>query len=73
MRARSLKSLIAVVTGNALYFLVLMPRLPEAARHTPFKADLGLLVDTWVCLVMYGLVELACYLRHRNHRVSAVR
>jgi hypothetical protein len=62
-----------VLVGNALYFLVLVRRIPAAARHQPFKLDLGLLVDTWVCLVVYGLVELLCYLRHRNHRVSTVR
>ena len=51
-------SLIAVLAGNAAYFL-LLPNLPEAARHVPFKTDLGLLVDGWFCLVAFGLVKLA--------------
>ncbi len=51
-------SLIAVLAGNAAYFL-LLPHLPEAARHVPFKTDLGLLVDGWFCLVAFGLVKLA--------------
>lgn len=52
-----LKQLIAIVAGNLLYFFVLMPHLPPSGRHQPFKIDLGLLVDAWVCLVMYGIVE----------------
>ncbi len=66
------KSLIAVLAGNFLYFVILTPRLPVAARHVPFKLDLGLLVDTWLCLAVYGLVELGCYLRHGRNR-RAVR
>jgi len=56
------KSLIAVLAGNAVYFLLLMPHLPPAARHREFDFDLGLLVDFWVCLVFYGLVELLFFL-----------
>jgi hypothetical protein len=41
-----------------LYFFVLMPHLPPAARHEPFRLDWGLLVNAWVCLVLYGLLEL---------------
>lgn len=51
------QSLIAVVVGNAIYFL-LMPKMPRLARHTTFKFDLGLVVDFWICLVIYGLLEL---------------
>jgi hypothetical protein len=51
-------TLIAVLAGNAAYFLRL-PHLPEAARHVPFKTDLGLLVGGWFCLVAFGLVKLA--------------
>ena len=53
-----LKSLIAVLAGNAVYFLLLVPRLPAAGRHRPFGLDLGLLIDFWACLVVYGLIEL---------------
>jgi hypothetical protein len=51
-----LQSLIAVVAGNVLYF-VLMPHLPPAARHTPPHMDLGVLVDFWFCLVFLGIVK----------------
>jgi hypothetical protein len=51
-----LQSLIAVVAGNVLYFL-LMPHLPPAARHIPPHMDLGVLVDFWFCLVFLGIVK----------------
>jgi len=58
MSCRILKQFAAVVIGSLLYFFVLMPRLPAAARHTPYQLDWGLLVNLWVCLVIYGLLEL---------------
>lgn len=48
-----LRALVAVVAGNALYFLVLMPSLPEALRHKPFSYDLGLAFDFVICLALY--------------------
>jgi ABC-type uncharacterized transport system permease subunit len=53
-----LKSLVAVVVGNAIYFLVIMPLLPPAGRHGIARIDLGLVIDFWVCLVVFGAVEL---------------
>ena len=58
MRSRLLKQLAAVVLGSLLYFFVLMPHLPSTARHQPFRLDWGLLVLAWLCLVIYGLIEL---------------
>jgi len=58
MSRRLLKQLAAVMIGSLLYFFVLMPHLPAAARHTPYQLDWGLLVNLWVCLVIYGLLEL---------------
>ncbi len=49
---------MAVVAGNLLYFFVLMPHLPPGGRHRPDQLDLGLLVDFWICVVVYGLIEL---------------
>lgn len=60
------KSLIAVVSGNLLYYFVLLPVLPFPARHRPFKLDLGLVVDVWVCLFIYGIVELIVRWRRRS-------
>jgi hypothetical protein len=50
------QSLIAVVIGNIIYFL-LMPRLPLAARHVPMRFDLGVVVDFWFCLVVLGAIK----------------
>ena len=58
MLRRLLKQFVAVLVGNLLYFFVLMPHLPPAGRHQPGRLDLGLIVDFWVCVVVYGLVEL---------------
>ncbi len=57
------KSLVAVLAGNAAYVLLMAPRLPAAARHHAFDFDLGLLIDFWLCLVAYGLIELVLFLR----------
>jgi ABC-type uncharacterized transport system permease subunit len=54
-----LKQTVAVVVGNLLYFFVLMPHLPAAGRHRPDRLDLGLIVDFWVCVALYGVIELA--------------
>lgn len=57
-RANFWRSLVAVLAGNAIYFLVVSPHVPESARHRRFAIDLGLIVDFWVCLVVYGLLLL---------------
>jgi len=49
-------ALIAVLGGNADYFF-LMPYLPVGAQHVPFRIDLGLVVDFWFCLVVFGIVK----------------
>ncbi len=50
------QSLIAVVAGNAAYFL-LMPYLPQPARHLPMRFDLGVVVDFWFCVVVLGVIK----------------
>ena len=47
-----LDALLAVLAGNAIYFL-LMPHLPRVARHALFKEDWGLLVDFAFCTVIF--------------------
>ncbi len=44
----------AVIAGNALY-LGLQRFLPANASHQPFRFDLGLVADFWLCLVLYNL------------------
>jgi hypothetical protein len=61
-----LKQTIAIVAGNLLYFFLLMSHLPLAGRHRPDRIDLGLIVDFWVCVVIYGLIELMDRKRQRT-------
>jgi hypothetical protein len=49
-------ALLAVLVGNAVYFL-LEKHLPVWARHIGFKTDLGTLVDFCFCLVVFGLIK----------------
>jgi hypothetical protein len=49
-------ALVAVLAGNAVYFL-LMPYLPPGTRHAPSRIDLGLVVDFWFCLVVFGIIK----------------
>ena len=58
MLPRLLKQLVAVILGCLLYFFVLFPHLRPAAQHQPFRLDWGLLVIAWICLVIYGVIEL---------------
>jgi hypothetical protein len=50
------EALVAVLAGNAAYFL-LLPSLPPQARHVPLQIDLGLVVDCCFCLVAWGIVK----------------
>ena len=63
--AKLLKYLVAIILGNGLYF-ALSSYLPAAARHHPFKLDLGTLVDFWFCLFVLGLLELGALLYRRG-------
>src|SRR5207237_288425 len=67
-------SLAAVLLGNAIYFLV-MPYLPPAARHRSYSLwpDLGLLIDFWICLVMYGVIALLFRLHIQRHPTEQIR
>ena len=67
MRHGLVRSAVAVLMGNLIYFRLLAPLLPPAARHTPFRFDLGLLLDAWICLVLYGLLELLWRARRRSN------
>lgn len=53
-----IQAFVAIVLGNLVYFL-LMPSLPQVVRHHPFKVDLGMVLDFWLCLVAYGLIRTA--------------
>lgn len=59
-----LQSLLAVLLGNAAYFL-LSPSFPQVARHRLYRLDLGLIIDFWFCVVAFGLIKTAQWWRHR--------
>jgi hypothetical protein len=50
------QALIAVLAGNAIYF-ILIPYLPPGARHVPLHVDAGLAVGFWFCLVVFGILK----------------
>jgi hypothetical protein len=50
--------LIAILLGNAIYYLSLQPHLPGVFQHKGFSTDWGLLVDFAVCAAVYGLIRL---------------
>ena len=68
MLPRLLKQAAAVILGCLLYFFALMPHLPATAQHQPFRLDWGLLVIAWICLVLYGAIELAVGLWGTRYR-----
>lgn len=66
MLPRLLKQFIAVLLGALLYYFAFMPHLPAPAQHQPFRLDWGLLVLAWICLIVYGALELATRLMNRR-------
>ena len=58
MAARLLKYLLAILLGNFLYFVAILPHVPAAGRHQAFKLDLGLIIDFWACVACWGVIEM---------------
>jgi hypothetical protein len=56
MKHRLWRYLIAILAGNAIYFLI-EQYLPPEGRHQPFQLDWGLAVDFWICLACYGIIR----------------
>jgi len=56
VRLNFLQALLAIILGNVLYF-ALLPTLPLAARHRPFRVDLGMVLDFSMCLLIYGVIR----------------
>jgi len=63
--ANFIHALVAVLAGNAVYFL-LMPYLPPGAKHVPFRMDLGLVVDFLFCLAAFGIIKTVAGLRRNS-------
>jgi hypothetical protein len=51
-----LDALLAVLAGNAIYYLS-MPHLPPVARHRLFREDFGLVVDFAICLGIFAALK----------------
>lgn len=54
---RWVEYLAAILLGNALYFLILTPLLPESLVHKIFAIDLGLAFDFLLCVSIYGVIR----------------
>jgi hypothetical protein len=67
--ANFLHALVAVLAGNAAYFL-LLPYLPLSAQHIPKRIDLGLAVDFWFCLLALGIVKTLAWWRRGRHQIE---
>lgn len=67
---RWIEYLVAVVAGNAIYFFVLYPALPQSLRHEPMRIDAGLLLDFLCCVLVYAAIRLGS--RHAR-RLTAGR
>ena len=65
-----IQALAAVLAGNAAYFL-LVRYLPPQVRHEPFRMDLGLVVDFWLCLVAFGVIKSLGGWRRGSNRPEA--
>ena len=50
------RSLLAVLIGNLIYFSII-DDLPEAMQHKPYMYDLGLAIDFWICVMVYGAIR----------------
>jgi hypothetical protein len=68
--ANFIHALLAVLGGNAAYFL-LGRYLPMGARHVPLQMDLGLAVDFWFCLVVFGLIKTVAGWRRTSNRPNS--
>jgi hypothetical protein len=67
---RWIEYLIAVLAGNAMYFFVLYPSLPQSLRHEPVRIDAGLVLDFLCCVLVYAAIRLGS--RHAR-RLAAGR
>ena len=61
-----LAAFVAVIAGNAIYFLLLWQHLPQRARHQVYRIDLGLVVDFWLCVAAFGVIKLISACKKRR-------
>jgi len=51
-----MKMLLAILLGNALYFL-LIPHLPQILAHETYRLDTGLFFDMVICAMVYVAIR----------------
>ena len=56
-RGRWLEYSVAILLGNAIYFLLLVPLLPQILVHKVFTIDLGLALDFLLCVGILVLIH----------------
>jgi len=65
MKKKLLRIILAIAAGNAIYFSILR-FLPERLQHEPFQFDEGLLIDFFLCLLLFFI--LSAFFRDRSAR-----
>ena len=58
------KIFVAVIGGNAIYYLF-EDNLPDIFHHKLFTFDWGLLLDFWICVFLWVILDLLSKLRLR--------
>ncbi|MDD5543771.1 MAG: hypothetical protein PHX83_11410 [Acidobacteriia bacterium] len=61
------KIFVAVIGGNALYY-IFEDNLPAVFRHRIFALDWGLLLDLWICILCWLLLDFSSKLIQRRRR-----
>ncbi len=56
MRSRWLQYILAILAGNALYFLA-RPFLAPSIQHQAFQMDAGLVIDFTLCVAAYFVIR----------------
>ena len=67
-RRRWIEYTVAILAGNALYFLVVYPGLGPLFQHQPFRFDPGLVLDFFCCVAVYATIRLGVWHAHRPRR-----
>jgi uncharacterized membrane protein len=60
-----IKIVLAVIGGNALYYSF-EDRLPDIFHHKIFSWDWGLLLDFWLCVFLWVILDFLSRFRRRN-------
>jgi hypothetical protein len=55
--ATLLRIVAAIVGGNLIYYLLLVPVLPSVLRHQRGKMDAGLFLAFLICVAVWGVLQ----------------